>query len=642
MCGIAGFAGEGDQADLFAMCERLVHRGPDGDGYFVDDVNRVFLGHRRLAILDLVGGHQPMFNEDRTIAVIFNGEIYNHRELRNQLMKAGHRFATHHSDTEVLVHGYEEWSGEGLLERINGMYAFAIYDRNLGEIFLGRDRFGKKPLFYSIGRRGLVFASELSALAVHAAISTQLDPSAVRKFFAYGYIPAPLTIYRGIRKLEGGGFLRYRVQTGEAQYGRGWSYLVEPEESSASERSLAEQLRELLSAAVQRRLESDVPLGIFLSGGIDSSAVAAMASKQLAPLDVATFCIGFDDVSYDESGFAAQVARHIESRHYCEVLTWDKAERELIEIASRMDEPLGDPSLVATHLLSKFARRHVKVALSGDGGDELFAGYDPFKALLPAQIYSAIVPRAIHPAILALVQRLPLSNRNMGFDFRIKRALQGLSFESKFWNPAWLAPFGLKQINELFDKPINAEELYSEAVEIWDRSHADNLVDRTIEFYTNLYLRNGILTKADRASMTHSLEVRSPFLDRDVVEFARRLPNRFKFRNGTTKYLLKKTLKGLLPNTILHRRKKGFGIPIAGWLRKSSPPSNLDPQFGLDSSWLSARWQEHLEKRADHRLGLWCWVALDLWSGKRAGPEINLPADRSNELSHVTVYASHS
>ena len=608
MCGIAGFVGRGSRADLLAMTGALAHRGPDGQGLFVDEDRGVFLGHRRLAILDIEGGHQPMWSEDGRIGVVYNGEVYNHAELRCELERRGHIFRSSHSDTEVLVHGYEEW-GEALPERLNGMFAFAVYDRTRRRIFLARDRFGEKPLYYTRRANLFAFASELGALTRHSRVDAALSLRSLQKFFAYGYIPAPNALYEHTFKLPAGHHFAFDIDSGSSTLKRYWRFRLEPDESLDDEAALAEELTHLLSQAVQRRLIGDVPLGIFLSGGMDSSAILAMAARHRAASSIQTFTIGFTEPSYDESGFARDVARALGTHHRERHLEIDAA-RDLIPVVlGKLDEPLGDASILPTYMLSAFTRDHVTIALSGDGGDELFAGYDPFRALRPAQLYSRLVPAGLHRGLRRLAELLPLSARNMSLDFKIRRGLMGLSYAPSMWNPVWMSPVEPRDMAELFNSSARAEDLYDEAIASWEGCEQKNVVDRTLEFFTNFYLTDDILAKTDRASMMVSLESRAVFLDNDLVEFCRRLPSRFKIRNGERKYLFKKAMTRHLPPDVLHRPKKGFGIPLAKWLR-SLPRGPSNPVPGIRGATVERFWQEHRSGAADRRLALWSWLSL--------------------------------
>lgn len=619
MCGIAGFVGAGDAAVLRRMSSALAHRGPDAEGTAVDAERGVWLGHRRLAVLDLESGEQPMWTSQRDLVVVFNGEIYNAPELRRALEARGHVFVSDHSDTEVLLHGWREW-GESMLERFDGMWAFALYDRAAGRLFLSRDRFGEKPLYWTQRRGAFAFASELGALARHPCVERSLDPLALRKYWAHGYVPAPRALYAGVQKLPAGHNLCFDLRDARVHVSRWWSLVLEPDPALAERplEALCEELRERLEAAVSRRLVADVPVGVFLSGGIDSSAVALFAARSSKPGELRTLCVGFEEPSFDESRFAGAVARHLGSRHRCTTFTLARARSLLPELAARLDEPLADASLLPTHLLCGAARREVTVALGGDGGDELFAGYDPFRALWAAERWRRWVPRPLHQALRLLAARLPVSHRYMSAGFRVQRALAGLDHRPALWNPVWLAPLGPGELAELLGEPVDEEEIYSEAIEAWERSPAASDVDRTLQFFSELYLQNGVLAKLDRASMLHSLEVRSPFLDTGLVDFARRLPWQLKLRGRETKFLLRRALAPLLPREILGRAKQGFGVPVGAWIRAGAEPFDAwPPHAGLagaaGAGFRDRRLREHRAGRADHRLFLYADWLLGRW-----------------------------
>ncbi len=611
MCGLAGFVGAGDRAILEAMTDSLAHRGPDERDVFVCPSAPVHLGHRRLSIRDIEGGRQPMWNADMTVGVIYNGEIYNHLELRRELEAKGHIFRSDHSDTEVLVHGYVEWGTE-LPAKLNGMFAFAIYDTKRRRVFLARDRFAEKPIYYAKVPGLFAFASELGAIAAHPAFTARPSSRSLQKFFAYGYLPAPNALYENSFKLPGGCHLVYDFESEEVTVGRYWSFRIEVDDALGARPvdDLAEELRDLIRVAVERRLVSDVPIGFFLSGGIDSSAIVATAAGIRPAASLDTFTIGFSEPSFDESAHARRIADFLGTRHHEEMLDMVTA-RDLMEpVLSRMDEPLGDPSILPTYLLSGTTRKHVTVALSGDGGDELFAGYDPFAALRPASLYSRVVPPFLHRGIRKLADLLPVSTRNMSLEFKIKRALMGLSYAEGMWNPAWMSLVEPDGIADLFEQPVSPEDLYEEAIGLWNERPGLNLVDKTLEFFANFYLQDDILTKVDRASMMHSLETRAVFLDNDLVEFVRRLPHHLKFRNGERKFLLKKAVAGLVPDDIIQRKKKGFGIPLAQWLREVPAVLPTTTVSGMKTEPFLGQWKEHRAGRRDHRLALWGWLSL--------------------------------
>ena len=605
MCGIAGFVGPGSRDDLLRMTRCLADRGPDDEGFWEGD--GVHLGHRRLSILDIECGSQPMWSADGRCAIVFNGEIYNFAELRRELERDGQVFRTDHSDTEVLLAAYAAW-GDAMVDRLSGMWAFVIYNKEKKRLFGSRDRFGKKPFYYHHApSRGLfAFASELDALLQHPDVPRGVCAEAVRKYFAYGYVPAPLAMTEGARKLPGGHSLSFDLRTGDLRVWRYWDYQPAPEEGIPTGKRV-EELRELLRSAVRRRMVADVPLGVFLSGGIDSSLVAALAASDLPRGELQTFSIGFDVPSYDELPHAAEVADFIGSRHRTETLSLAGALRLLPEIYSRLDEPNGDSSLLPTYLLSKFTRRSVKVALGGDGGDELFAGYEPFRALRMARAYRRVLPRALHPAIISLADRLPVSHRYISADFALKRFVRGAALPAALWIPAWMAGMETNDLRDCFGENTDLEEVFSEAIEAWDGIHSSDPVEKATGFFIRLYLQESVLAKVDRASMMNGLEVRAPLLDIDIVNFVRRVPSRLRLRGGTTKYLLKKAARGIIPDNIIHRRKKGFGVPVGSWF--ASGNLVIDPAL-MPCPAAAARLQdEHRARKKNHRLFLWnAWV----------------------------------
>lgn len=613
MCGIAGFTGPGTREDLVRMTARLADRGPDASGFRVE--GSVFLGHRRLSILDLEGGAQPMESSDGARWIVFNGEIYNFAELRADLAAEGRVFRTGHSDTEVLLEAYAAW-GEDMVHRLNGMWAFVIHDRARQILFASRDRFGKKPFYYHHApSRGLfAFASELTALLAHPDVPRGINSAAVRKFFAYGYVPAPLAMTEGTAKLPGGHSLTFDLRSGELRIRRYWEYQPDPAEKADPEAWCGE-LRELLAAAVRRRMVADVPLGVFLSGGIDSSLVAALAARELPAGALKTFSIGFDEATYDELPFAERVAKWIGSSHLTETLGLAGARNLLPEIYSRLDEPNGDSSLLPTYLLSKFTRRGVTVALGGDGGDELFAGYEPFRVLGAASFYRRLVPRALHPAIIALADRLPVSHRYLSLDFALKRFVRGAARPPSQWIPSWMAGMDAPDWRDCFGGDI--EEVFSDAIEAWDGIKSSDPVEKATGFFIRLYLQDSVLAKVDRASMMNGLEVRAPFLDVNVVNFTRRIPSAWRLRRGRTKHLLKEAARGLLPGDIIDRKKKGFGVPVGAWFQSGA--LQIEPSE-MPCPAVAARMQsEHSSGRRNHRLFLWnAWV-YGQWKRSLAG-----------------------
>lgn len=606
MCGICGIVGRATPDEIARMGEAMQHRGPDGHGQWSSADGAAHFGHRRLAILDAPGGAQPMRTTDGQFVMVYNGEIYNHAELRHELEQLGHRFMSSHSDTETLLLGFRQW-GLDLLPRLNGMFAFAVYDVQRRRLTLARDRFGEKPLFWTSTPSGLAFASELPALARWSGFDPSLSMENLQRYFAWGYFTAGRTPYARANSLRPGHALTLDADTGRCEQHRYWRFTLCPDPSweQRPEEELAEELRGLLLQATRRRLISDVPLGVFLSGGVDSGAITAAMSQLGNPADVQAFTIGFREPTFDESAHAALVARHCGVDHHVDILDMDRAVALIPDTLRRFGEPLADPSLLPTWLLARFTRRSVTVALSGDAGDELFAGYDPFAALRPAQLYARLVPRWAHRSLRFLAELTPPSDANMSLEFKIKRTLRGLSQPQQAWLPAWMGPLAPEDIRALFERPLSAEDLYADV----DTADGETLLERTLLFYTRHYLADDILTKVDRASMMESLESRAVFLDNDVADFCRRLPSSWKYRNGQRKYLLRRAVREWLPHSIIDRPKKGFGIPLNKWLREL-PHDVPTITAGIHGDVARRAHAAHQARRGDHRAFLWAWLGL--------------------------------
>ena len=625
MCGITGWANldshaqppEGARELLHSMCERMVHRGPDSEGLMVS--GSVALGMRRLAIIDLVTGEQPTRNEDKSVAVILNGEIYNYRELRQDLEKRGHSFRSQ-SDTEVLPHLYEEF-GEGMLERLNGMFAFALWDTKRRKLLLARDRFGEKPLYWGVFDNTLLFASEPKVLLAHPGVTSSLNLAALRQYLSFDYVPAPLSIYQGINKLPAAHMLS--LEDGKIETRRYWQLSYKTHEPPPSEAEAAEKLVQLMGDSVRMRLVSDVPLGILLSGGVDSSTVAALAVRASSE-PVKTFSISFAESSFDESSYARAVAKFLGTDHHEERLSANLAANLVGEIGAWMDEPFSDPSLVPTYLLSRFTRRHVTVALGGDGGDEIFAGYPMYQGHRLSALYSR-TPNFLRAGIIEpLVGLLPVKTKNLSFDYKAKRFISGSKYEPVVRHHVWFGSFTPEEQKQLLTPEVLAAssgDIYQEARQIWNECDSTDVVERMQSIDTQLYLAEDILTKVDRASMAVSLEVRAPFLDPRVAEFAASLPANYKLRGRTTKYILKRAIRDYLPPFVIRRGKKGFGVPVAEWLKENLRPlarDLLSPErvrrAGVFNPEYVGRLQdEHERGVANHRKLLWTLLMFELW-----------------------------
>jgi asparagine synthase (glutamine-hydrolysing) len=616
ICGIVDRRGPIDLETLKRMTDPLRHRGPDQEGFHSSTARStsVGLGFRRLSIIDLDTGEQPMTNEAGTVWLVFNGEIYNFRELRRELEARGHAFRTR-ADTEVIVHLYEEY-GSDCVTRLSGMFAFALWDNREQSLLLARDRFGKKPLYYVETPGGMLFGSELKALVSHPECPHELDYEALSSYLVLEYVPEPRSIIRGVRKLPAAHVLQWR--DGRTTIDRYWRLMFAEDPVRRTDREYVEEFRHLFRAAVERRLLSDVPLGAFLSGGIDSSSVVAMMAELLPREHVKTFAIGFEEESFDESRFSRTVAAHFGAEHHEERFTSRVMLDILPEVVEGLDEPFADPSVLPTYLLSRFTREHVTVALGGDGSDELLAGYPTFAAGRAASFYR--VPRVLHERLVVpLVDRLPTSTANFSFDFKIKRFLRGFSHDAELRHSVWLSAFGPEELDALLCRRTG--DPYGELRSLTTNAEGRDDIERSIAFYVDTYLRDDILVKVDRASMACSLEVRAPFLDLELVEFLSRVPSRLKLRRFETKHLLKLAMTGVLPNGIAHRPKKGFGIPVSEWLKgdlrtlvkDELSPDRLATQGLFEPATVQQLIREHLDGRRDHRKPLWTLLMFQLW-----------------------------
>ena len=606
MCGICGIASTGavDPARLSAMSKTLVHRGPDSDGTFVD--GGVGLAARRLAIIDLETGDQPVGNEDGRIQVVQNGELYNYRELRRELERAGHRFATQ-GDTEVLVHLYEE-HGTAFVDRLRGMFAIALWDGSERRLVLARDRYGIKPLYYREQPNELAFASELRALP-----RGEIDLDALEAFLAFNSIPAPLTIFREIRKLPPGHVLTWQDGRSEVtRYARP-APVPETEVRDEDEAELVEELRARLRDSVQAHLVSDVPIGVLLSGGIDSATLTALAAQE-SPEPVRTFSIGFDERGFDELADARLVAEQYGTQHEELTLRPDAA-LLLPTLAEAFDEPFADSSALPTYLVSELASRHVKVALSGEGGDELFGGYYTYAADLLA-LRAAGLARFARP----LVELLPSSSGKATFDYKAKRFVRGAHLPPLERHHAWKEIFSGAARAELTGRRSEFDPVDLLRARFAETEGAE-LLARLQDVDLGIYLVDDLLVKTDRASMAHSLEARVPFLDPVVTNLALALPSRHKVRGLRKKVLLRKAVAPLIPQPLLRRRKRGFSIPAAAWLRGDLEPfardtlseSTLRRQGFFDPRAVRRVLDDHVGGKEDLSRQLWGLLAFTLW-----------------------------
>lgn len=612
MCGIAGFVNLGLQGHLasellHAMTDIVQHRGPDDEGHWLGD--GVGLGMRRLSIIDVNGGKQPIMNEDGSVIAIHNGEIYNYQTVRRELEATGHRFLTN-SDTETIVHAYEE-DGLDFVRRLRGMFAIALWDRQRQRLVLARDRFGKKPLHYLYDGRRVIFGSELKSLLLAPEVPRDLDPAAITQYFTYGYIPAPRTALLGIQKLPPAHILTF--EGGHVHLRRYWQLDFTPRITDDAETAV-QRVRELLREAVRLRMISDVPLGAFLSGGVDSSSVVALMSE-LSPERVKTFSIGFEEQDYSELEYARLVAQRYDTDHHEFIVRLDVLDI-LPHLIWDFDEPFADASMVPTYYVSRLARQQVTVALSGDGGDELFGGYTRYAR--------AVSQLALSQKVGPLCSLVSAASALVPEGMRGKNALRNLALEPEHWYT--------EQVS-IFPTPLRARLLRPEFVERCQedprRAQLDRFADvPTLDYYTRLqhvdvatYLPYDILVKVDKASMFASLETRAPLLDHVLAEYVAALPHAVRNRAGQQKYLLKRALHAALPPEVLNRRKMGFGLPVEHWLRGELKDLTWDLLHSqqatargiVDIQFIRRLLLDHQHRTRNHDLRIWAWLCFELW-----------------------------
>ena len=633
MCGIVGFVNSGgtpiDRRLLEKMCDAIVHRGPDDDGYYVSNVEgavereigggaRVGLGMRRLAIIDLATGNQPIHNEDKTVWVVLNGEIYNYPELRSDLESRGHSFYTN-TDTEAIVHAYEEYGNE-VPKYLRGMFAFALWDEPRRRLLLARDRVGKKPLLYSRVGSKLIFASEFQALLAHPDVSREVNRESLFDYLSFMCVPAPQTAFRSIHKLEPGHTLVW--QDGTVETNRYWS-LDFKTKTKLDERDAGERAIELLRDAVRVRLMSDVPLGAFLSGGVDSSAVVALMSE-LSGERVKTFSIGFDEKDFSEIAHARRIAERFDTDHH-EFVVRPNAIEVLPTLVRHYGEPYADSSAIPTYYLAKMTRQHVTVALNGDGGDECFAGYERYAAMRLGERYHKL-PRLLREHILEpAIGVIPGAGATRSRIGKARRFLDVVGRPAGERYLRWTSVFSDEMKSELCTREFLIETARANAIRFvqpWFSGNGEiEVVDRALMADTFNYLPNDLLVKVDIASMAVSLEARSPFLDHKVMEFAASLPASFKLRGLTTKYLLKNALKGLVPEENLTRSKMGFGVPIGHWFRtelKGFLREAILSERSLNRGYFKPEAvrrlvDDHTSGQRNYSHQLWTLLMLELW-----------------------------
>ena len=623
MCGIAGFVTTGFRGDSRDVVHRMVtalrHRGPDDQGEYVDA--QAALGSCRLSIIDLAGGRQPIGNENGTVHAVLNGEIYNFRELRSRLQRRGHQFRTQ-SDTEVVVHAYEQ-DGEDFVTDLDGMFALALWDGPGRKLLLARDRMGEKPLYYYDGPGVFVFGSELRALLEHPDVPRALDLQSLSRYLLVDAVPAPHSILAGAAKLAPAHTLV--VSPGaKPQVTPYWSLSFAPDHS-IDEREWRGRLIDQLEVSVRSRLVGDVPVGVFVSGGIDSGSVATFAARHANALRLQTFAVGFDTPSYDERSFARVVAARFGAEHHEIVFTATEALSLMERVGSLLDEPLVDASFLPKYALARAARGSVKVALSGDGGDEIFCGYPTFLADAAARWLLATLPPTARRVVGRLIDGLPASPKYASVDFLLKQFMRALPYPAPVRTQLLLGGITAAEQSRLLSPGVRHAlegfDPYAELTTAIEQLELRDPIERLIHHHARFYLADQTLVTMDRASMAAGLEVRAPFLDPALVELAATIPSELKLNGWTTKYILKSALEGILPPTVIRRRKQGLGVPIAAWLRgplRGVMESRLAParvrHRGLfDPTAVTRLVSAHVEGRGDHRKILWALLMLDAW-----------------------------
>jgi len=626
MCGIVGIVDRDlarpvTESDLERMVRTLHHRGPDEQGLVT--LPGVGLGMRRLSIVDLAGGSQPFANEDGRVQLVANGEIYNFLEVRRTLEARGHRF-TSRSDIEVLVHAYEEY-GEDFLTHIRGMYALALWDGRTQTLLAARDRAGEKPLYYALTDDGLCLASEIKALLIRPEVSRALDPEALDQFLTYEYVIAPRTMFANIKKLPAAHYLRYR--NGHLSVHRYWDAAsVAP--STLSEEEVVEELRARLRRAVSSQMMADVPLGVFLSGGIDSSMLVAFMAEAVAGTGrpVNSFSMGFEDGSYNELPYARTVATQFGTHHREQLVSPNLA--DLFEqLVVHLDEPFADVSLFPTYLVSRMAREHVKVVLSGDGGDELFGGYDAYAADRLARRIGHVCPRGAIAVIDRLTHLLPPSEKKKGLINKVRRFTEGAaSAHPEIAQYRWMTYLAASGKARLYrpslQDALTAADVYAPVRNALEAVPGNDLLNHQLYADLSIYLADDILVKVDRMSMATSLETRAPFLDVDVMELAFSLPGDLKIRGSERKYILKRSLRGILPDAILTRQKEGFSIPMKNWLRRELAglmrdllaPARVRARGLFDSDEIQRLMELHVSGRQNHAHTLFSLMVFERWA----------------------------
>ena len=627
MCGIYGFSindfSKNPKRILEKMGKEIRHRGPDQTGLYIDD--NIAMGIQRLSILDIENGTQPIFSNNKRYVIVHNGEVYNFLSLKNYLEKKGFKFKTN-TDTEVIVNLFQH-KGKKCLQDLNGMFAFAIYDLQKKEIFIGRDRFGIKPIYFYSDAKQFIFASELKGILCQDSINPSISSDSIDLYLTMEYVPTPMTIFNNIYKLEKGHFLIYNNSMLKKE--KWYDISFTPKQIYKKENDYVNKLDILIKDSVRLRTISDVSIGCFLSGGLDSSLITHYLSE-VSSEKVKTFSIGFEDYSFDETNYANIISKYFDTDHNFEIFSESKMFELLPKIWKNMDEPFADPSLLPTFLLSNFTNQQIKVSLCGDGADEIFAGYPTYLA----HKITSLIPRQLHGLINKISFLLPIKHRNMSFDFKLRQFSRGLRYERQERHQYWLGSFknNEKKKNYIkhFKDTLSSQNNLTKII----KQNFNDLRDWEINLEQdfNFYLTDDMLVKIDRTSMANSLEVRVPYLDHNIVEFMVKCPSKLKYRGLTSKYLLKQLAKKYLPQKVVNRSKKGFGIPIAKWfcgsLKKPLEEIIRDPNSYVNTifekSYTNYLMENHLQKKQNNGKMLWTLFTLENWYNNNGYPDKKL------------------
>jgi asparagine synthase (glutamine-hydrolysing) len=620
MCGIAGFKGQGSKENIESMINTLKHRGPDDTGISID--GDVCLAQARLSILDLSPlGHQPMSDSSESVNIIFNGEIYNFKEIRQDLENKNYKFKSN-SDTEVIIYSYIEY-GLKCFSMFEGMFSIAIHDKRNGDLILSRDRMGKKPLYYLIKDKNIVFGSELKAIKKHPLFTKKISDLGLRLYLKHDYIPTPLTIYEDVYKLEPGSYLIFDKEN-KVYTEKFWDLNIKENiNKDKNLRHYVEEFDNIFLQSVKKRMISDVPLGIFLSGGIDSSLIALYAIKLVKnPKDIKTFSIGFENKSFDETKYANEVAKVLGTDHHSKIVKQEEIIDIINEIGYIFDEPVADASVIPTYILSKFSREKVTVALSGDGADELFFGYPTFQADIAVRFFLPILSFS-RGVLNKFINILPFSTNNFSFAFKARKFIEGIHADDFIRHNNWLGSFDDKTIKKILSNKYNDnknefENYVKDKYSYYKKLGKNNGLS---SLYLRTYLMDQVLVKVDRASMRASLEARAPFLDSKIVDFALSLPYSLKIKNFKTKYILRHIASKSFSRHIFNRPKKGFGLPISEWLRKDLKPilneylskENIEKYGIFNYEEVKKLIDDHMQGKIERRKELWNLLTLHIW-----------------------------